>query len=218
MSDKKLTKKQEQAIGGFFDWLISLLSKIFGGAKKILPSKDYRNMRVLKLAAKEIGVKEVSGSGSNKIIDRYYDEVSATGDSPHKDDVPWCGAYVGAMVKRAKMGIVKTALTARSWAKWGVSTRKKPLPGDLAVYWRGSRNGWKGHVGFFLKETDSFIYTLGGNQSNAVNVSRYSKSKLLDIRRSSKHIKLTKDQENELHNLAKDIIAGKRIETDGKVT
>jgi hypothetical protein len=50
------------------------------------------------------------------------------------------------------------------------------------VFWRGSRKGWKGHVGFYHGEDSTHFHVLGGNQSNAVTVSRIAKSRLLSAR------------------------------------
>lgn len=185
---------------------------------KVLPNSDYRNLRALKKAAGEIGVKEVVGSGNNMQVVKYHAYARKDNDIKKglADSVPWCSSFVCYVLESVGMGSTNS-MTARSYEKWGRSTRKNPLPGDIAVYWRGSRNGWQGHVGFFLKETDNYIYTLGGNQSNAVNVSKYSKSKLLDIRRSSKHQPITAGQKKELKELAEKLISGKKIDKDGSV-
>jgi hypothetical protein len=50
------------------------------------------------------------------------------------------------------------------------------------IFIRGNSN-WKGHVGFYVGETAKSIKTLGGNQSNAVNIRHYSKSRVLGFRR-----------------------------------
>ena len=51
------------------------------------------------------------------------------------DESPWCAAFVGAVL--AECGLAGTgSLTARSYLKWGV-------PGDIAVLWRGARDGWE---------------------------------------------------------------------------
>ena len=63
------------------------------------------------------------------------------------------------------------------------------------VYWRESISSWKGHVGIFLgfSKDGTRVYTLGGNQGNAVSISAYSTTEVLDFRRltnASKMIKL----------------------------
>lgn len=176
----------------------------------------FRNQMILVEASKELGTKEWKGTPSNPRVDKYFDEVDADGDSHLTDETPWCAAFVGAILKRCRMGHTGK-LNARSYLKWGVSTKDKPLPGDIVVYWRGSRDGWQGHVGFFLKQDGGYIYTLGGNQSDAVTVARYSDDKLLDIRRSSKHRDLTAVDLDLLTKMKHEIVMGNKIDLSGKV-
>ena len=58
--------------------------------------------------------------------------------------------------------------------------------GDIAVFWRGSKEGQEGHVGLYISETPNFVYVLGGNQLDQVNISKISKAKLLDYRQIPK--------------------------------
>jgi hypothetical protein len=55
--------------------------------------------------------------------------------------------------------------------------------GDIVIFSRGSKS-WQGHVGFFVKTAGAMIEVLGGNQSDAVNIQRYAKSRLLGVRRA----------------------------------
>ncbi|MTB53046.1 TIGR02594 family protein [Lewinella sp. W8] len=72
--------------------------------------------------------------------------------------------------------------TARSWLTVGDPV-ETPLPGDIVVYWRGSKNSWQGHVGFYCNRIGDKIFTLGGNQANSITVSAYSANRLLGFRR-----------------------------------
>ena len=98
------------------------------------------------------------------------------------EKVAWCGAFVETCIKRA----IPTAdtpdnpLGARQWSSFGKPTG--PRFGSVLVFWRGSRSGWQGHVGFYQAEDASHYHVLGGNQSDAVTVSRIAKSRLLDAR------------------------------------
>jgi len=69
-------------------------------------------------------------------------------------------------------------LNARSWLNVGKET-DSPEQGDIVVLWRGDRDGWKGHVGFYVRESEKNIYMLGGNQGNRVQIAPYPKSRLL---------------------------------------
>jgi hypothetical protein len=56
-------------------------------------------------------------------------------------------------------------------------------PGDIGVIPRGS-SSWQGHVFFIDRLEGAWVWGLGGNQSDAVNVKRYPVSKLLGVRRT----------------------------------
>ena len=73
---------------------------------------------------------------------------------------------------------------ARSWLNVGRAIHD-PEPGDVVVFWRGQMDSWTGHVGIFtgVSLDGTRIYTLGGNQSNAVTISAYPKERLLSFRR-----------------------------------
>jgi uncharacterized protein (TIGR02594 family) len=131
----------------------------------------------LDLAKAEIGTKEKAGKAINPKIKAYYEEA---GHPYIKDDaVPWCAAFVGAMLGRA--GLKGTgALTARSYLTWG-KPLKKPVPGAIMVFKRGNSE-WQGHVAFYVDEDATHYRVLGGNQSNSVSVAKYSKDTLLGIR------------------------------------
>lgn len=132
------------------------------------------------IAQKYRGTKEIKG-GENPVILGFFESVGH--DWVKEDEVAWCAAYVGAVLEEA--GIRSTSsLAARSYLKWGKEV-KTPRYGDIVVFWRGKKNSWQGHVGFFVREEGNYIYCLGGNQRNAVNVSRYPKSRLLGYRRPS---------------------------------
>lgn len=97
-------------------------------------------------------------------------------------DVPWCGAFVATCV-RANGGaapIPDNPLGARNWGRWGVNAPASF--GSILTFWRGRRDGWKGHVGFYWGEDEDAYHVLGGNQANAVTVTRISKRRLLKSR------------------------------------
>jgi len=180
-----------------------------------------RNEKVLRIAALEVGVKEAVGSANNARVVEYSRYASKNNKVEQPDSVPWCSSFVCWVAEKAGMGSTDSMM-ARSWLNWGVSSKKDPLPGDIVVYWRGNRSGWKGHVGIYLRTNrDGSIVTLGGNQSDEVNISQYSAAKLLDIRRPFKARTYDKSDRRNLETIAKAIIGGvplASIGTDGKVT
>ena len=73
---------------------------------------------------------------------------------------------------------------ARSFLKWGSPINPQDIQrGDLVIFPRG-REGWKGHVGFYVgRAMDGSYIILGGNQANQVRYDLYSPQKALGIRR-----------------------------------
>ena len=128
-------------------------------------------------ALAHIDVQEVQGAKSNPIIKGFYRDVGH--DHVEYDEVPWCAAFVGSVLERSKISSTKSLL-ARSYLSWGRAL-KSPKFGAIAVFKRG-RNRQQGHVGFVMGSDRDFIFLLGGNQNNKVNVKAYKKSNLLDLR------------------------------------
>lgn len=132
-------------------------------------------------------LKEIQGPEQNTPeIVNFFSEI---GHSWVKnDELAWCAAFANAMLKLA--GFPHTGkLNARSFLDLGdrIGT-PRPLGSsedfvDMAVLWRVDPNSPYGHIGFFLKERGDLIYLLGGNQSNRVKISAYSRSRLLEYRR-----------------------------------
>jgi uncharacterized protein (TIGR02594 family) len=102
--------------------------------------------------------------------------------SYNDDDIPWCGLFVahciGSQLPEEKLPT--NPLGARNWAKLGDAA--SPQLGAVMVFWRQSRNGGLGHVGFYWAEDDNAYHILGGNQSNAVTIARLAKDRLLEAR------------------------------------
>lgn len=161
------------------NWLYRLFFWLYSKSEKSKPKKG-EEPRWYSLAKQEIGEKEISGSRDNKRIVEYH---QATSLKATDDETPWCASFVCWCLETSGIKSTRSA-SARSFERWG---REVPLSqarlGDIAVFWRGSRNGWKGHVGFYSGRDNGHIRVLGGNQSNAVNISKYSESQLLSIRR-----------------------------------
>lgn len=104
--------------------------------------------------------------------------------------IEWCAAFANAILEQSDIPSNKDhkyALTARAFLDWGEKV-EKPEMGDVVVFPRGNE-GWKGHVGFYVKEQviDGvlYYYILGGNQKNSVRVDLYRADRALGIRRSA---------------------------------
>lgn len=133
------------------------------------------------IARSYIGTTEGPGPADNPVIMEMYASVGH--DWVEHDSVAWCAAFVGHCLERA--GIRSTRkLTARSYLDWGVPVDvAEAQQGDIGVIPRG-RSSWQGHVFFIDRIEGAWVWGLGGNQSNAVNIKRYPVSRLLGVRRA----------------------------------
>jgi uncharacterized protein (TIGR02594 family) len=134
------------------------------------------------IAVSYLGTIEGPGPENNPVIVEMYSTVGH--DWVEHDSVAWCAAFVGHCLERAGLRSTRK-LNARSYMDWGVPVDlAEAQEGDIVVFTRGNPSGWQGHVGFYKGVSGSSIEVLGGNQADAVNVRRYSKSRLLGVRRA----------------------------------
>lgn len=133
------------------------------------------------IARSYIGLSEGRGPADNPVILEMYASVGH--DWVEHDSVAWCAAFVGHCLEQA--GIRSTRkLNARSYLGWGVPIEiVDAKQGDIAVIPRG-RSSWQGHVFFIDRIEGAWVWGLGGNQGDAVNIKRYPVSKLLGVRRA----------------------------------
>lgn len=124
----------------------------------------------------ETGVQEIKGKEDNPRIVEYH---KATSLRAPDDETAWCSAFVNWCMMTA--GVARTdKANARSWLDWGI-TLTEPREGCVVVFKRGSQ-AWQGHVGFFIGFQGDQVLCLGGNQGDEVNISGYSKSRVLGYR------------------------------------
>lgn len=187
-----------------FIWLWKLLAKLFGWDDRDRPKKEApcktpkdtdddvvpleeppadppkppkSGAPWYELAKSEEGTKEIKGKRHNPKVLAYFADAGFSGIKD--DETAWCAGFANAMLERAGYAGSKS-LAARSFLNWGKKL-SRPKMGCIVVFKRGN-SSWQGHVGFYAGETKKYIYVLGGNQRNEVNVSRYPKSKFLGYR------------------------------------
>ena len=131
--------------------------------------------RWIELARQFIGLHEVKGREHNPEILKMWKDIKRGGIKD--DETPWCAAFVGAMLERA--GIQSSRFEgARSYASWGEKLAE-PTDGCVVVF---SRDGG-GHVGFIVgQDSGGNLLVLGGNQSDAVNVKAFPRSRVTAYR------------------------------------
>ena len=125
----------------------------------------------------ELGQHEDPGPATNPRIRDYYAAAGYPGIT--SDAVAWCAAFLSACLERAQIPSARTLL-ARKYLDWGVELTT-PRIGAIAVLSRDPDPD-AGHVGFLIGETGDHLILLGGNQSSAVTVQAFPKSRLLSLR------------------------------------
>lgn len=133
--------------------------------------------KMLLEALKLYGTHEREGSGDNPVILDWAKELGLKQYTT--DAIPWCGLFVALLAHRSGKAMPSSPLWALSWATWG---DKSPAPalGDVLVF---KRQGG-GHVGLYVAEDADYYHVLGGNQGDAVSITRIAKSRLYAARRS----------------------------------
>jgi uncharacterized protein (TIGR02594 family) len=123
----------------------------------------------LTLARVEIGFHE---TGANHGIQKYIDLAGFGADGD-----PWCAIFAGAMLRKAGVPIPGVTAMARSFtASPGFVQIAAPQLGCIVVFWRGSKGGTEGHVGFWISEDATYIQTLGGNEGDQVEIAPMPKA------------------------------------------
>ena len=127
-----------------------------------------------------IGTQEDPGRGSNEAIIGWGERLRINYTD---DEIPWCGLFVAHCVgsQLPSEPLPTNPLGARNWSKFGTKC-DVPQLGSIMVFWRGSPDGWQGHVGFYWAEDSTCYQILGGNQSNSVSISRLHKDRLIEAR------------------------------------
>lgn len=136
---------------------------------------------LIEAALKEYGVHELAGKANSSRVLQYFAD---SGNSWVQDDTnyAWCSAFMNFVSKEAGLPMTGS-LKARSWLDAGQPV-ERPKIGDVVVFWRDDIKGPNGHVSLFVRNDDDgkTVWVLGGNQSDAVNVMRYDRTKVLGYR------------------------------------
>lgn len=159
------------------------------------------NSTIVKVAASQLGIKEIAGDQHNKAIVQYAQDIGATWIND--DETPWCGVFVNWVLKESKYGFSSSA-RARDFETYGVETAD-PEPGDIVVFYRDGLESGKGHVAVFLgyNVEKTHVFCIGGNQGNAVSIAKYGTDKITCFRRASAVVETTELPEMELRVGAK---------------
>lgn len=138
--------------------------------------------RHLEIAISFIGVKEFDGKPNNPKIIEWGLELGLN-DIYKEDSTAWCGLFFAIVCKRAKRELPQFKdpydyLRALKYVGIWQNT-PRPAVGDVLVFQRPSG----GHIGFYVAESKTTYYVLGGNQNNSVNITEILKSRCVATRR-----------------------------------
>ncbi len=125
----------------------------------------------------EQGVRRYAPGASNPRIVEYNE---CAGLARYDDKVSWCSSFANWCMARAGLRGTGSGL-ARSWLEWG-RPLDTPVPGCVVVLTRDDPDGWRGHVGFYLRHDADDIYMFGGNQLDEVRELAYPADTVLGYR------------------------------------
>jgi uncharacterized protein (TIGR02594 family) len=134
--------------------------------------------KMLLEALKLYGIKEQLGNDDNADILSWANETGLA-RVYSSDSIPWCGLFIAVVAKRAGKEFPPNPLWALNWAKFGHGTNK-PMLGDVVVFKRPTG----GHVALYAGEDRTHYHVLGGNQSDAVTITRIAKNRAVAFRRA----------------------------------
>lgn len=124
----------------------------------------------LQIAKRELarGVGEQGGDNAGPDVMRYHAVTGAAkGDS-------WCASFVAYCFVTGNGGKAPyqptagaretlTRFKAKGW-DFAASVSNPPAAGDIIVWYRDPRSGWKGHIGIVSDYRDGIVSTIEGNR------------------------------------------------------
>ncbi len=139
-------------------------------SKVALHAKPISSVPWMVTAYKEIGQSEISGKKANPKILEYFKASKFWGKDDSGARNAWCASFVSWVMEKNGYISVKNSFRAKEWSKFGKQI-KNPIHGAIGIKKR--RGG--GHVAFVVgKSKDGkFLYMLGGNQADMVQIKRY---------------------------------------------
>jgi len=125
----------------------------------------------------KLNIKEAPGSANNPIIVSWFD-VSGLAKKYWHDSTSWCGVYVNAKLRRyfPASKLAKNPAWAADWLKVGKKLLTFKFGCVMVVKSDYSNSGY--HVTFGYGIDGDYYLGAGGNQGNAMNVTKYHKSKV----------------------------------------
>jgi uncharacterized protein (TIGR02594 family) len=118
----------------------------------------------MKWAWNEIGTREIPPNRGPAVA-RYIKlgKCGTLGD-------PWCAIFANAALESTNFRGTRSPSSQSFRHDDNFVPLKGPALGAIAVFWRISHQSGLGHVGFYSGERDDFVWTLGGNENDMVEI------------------------------------------------
>jgi uncharacterized protein (TIGR02594 family) len=153
---------------------------------------DEPGPRMLSIGLSMYGTLEAKGDANNPVILGWQRELQAAGHGRQygsiysRDSIPWCGLWMAVVAHRANVerrperAPPRDYLAAYEWRLFGREIpRNRAALGDVCIIRRTGGN----HVFQYVGEDGVAFHGLGANQSDAVNIRRFHKDRILFVRR-----------------------------------
>ena len=182
-------------MGAYFDGTTKVITQddldgvqvVWGSVKRALAKGVMNMLQTRPLTASHqivlgmleyYGMKEEPGPASNtNLLDILRQYLGWASDD---STLSWCSILLDHVAKTHNIERPHSP-AAVDWKKVGSEIDPDEMEmGDVLVFYRDQEKNWQGHVGVFIShsERDGYIWLLGGNQSNQVNIQHQSLKKL----------------------------------------
>lgn len=121
----------------------------------------------------------VKGLHEGRNFAELYAWLKSAGSAVNPKTTAWCGDAVETAIRRALPDETLPAnpFASIAYLEFGVRL-DRPAVGAVLVFWRGRPDGWQGHVGFYVGEDEQHYFVLGGNQSDAITITKIRKRRI----------------------------------------
>lgn len=123
-----------------------------------------------KWALQEIGTRELPDNRGPAV--RRYISLAHAG----QEGDPWCAIFANAALEACNLPGSRSASSQSFRNDRHFVPLVGPALGAIAVFWRGKKGSGLGHVGFYRGEHDGYVWVLGGNEGDMVQIEALPKT------------------------------------------
>lgn len=110
--------------------------------------------KIVSIAQAEIGKGETTKNNCGKDIRKYLQGG---------EGISWCAGFVVWVLKQAGVSEFHSFSARAIFNQSKTKGLFEPKAGDLMVFWRGSKEDWRGHIGIVEKVTETQVFAIEGN-------------------------------------------------------